>query len=114
MKFLRLLGAVLLACACTELQAQQNVGYITGTVRDAGDTVVPNAPVVATNEATGVQTPVKTTGAGIYTVPVLQVGTYTVEVTVPGFKTARQTGIRVVAGLGTPADFKLALGSVSE
>jgi hypothetical protein len=93
---------------------QQNVGYITGAVRDPAGAVVPGAAIVAMNEATRVETALQTTGAGIYTVPALQVGTYTVTVIVSGFKTTQQTGIRVVAGLGTSADFTLEVGAVAE
>src|SRR5438552_4077935 len=99
---------------CLSGWGQQNVGYITGTVRDPGGAVVPNAQVVAKNEATGVERPVQTTGAGIYNVPNVQIGTYTVTVGVVGFKTTQHPGIHVVAGLGTTVDFSLELGAVSQ
>jgi hypothetical protein len=62
-------------------------GTITGTVTDPAGAVVAAAPVEATNAETGVVYRATTTNAGSYTITDLPVGTYSVSVTVTGFKT---------------------------
>ena len=46
--------------------------------------------------------------------PNLLVGTYDLTVTAPGFQTAKQTGVTVLVGTTTAANFNLAIGSVAE
>ena len=60
-------------------------GTITGTITDASGAVVPNAPVVATNTATGIKVTGKTGAAGEIALKDVPLGTYTVVVTAPGF-----------------------------
>ena len=79
--------------------AQATTGSIGGTVNDQTGAVVPNAIVVAKNQATGVETPqFKTTNEGIYFIPNLNPGTYTVTVESPNFKRAVYTDITVKLG----------------
>jgi len=75
------------------VDAQTTDGTISGTVSDPTGAMVPGAEVTVTNEATGVSRVVKTNDTGFYTVPTLPLGTYTVKVTVPGFKTYESRGI---------------------
>jgi len=79
-----------LAVCSVELhgQGQGVYGAITGGVTDPSGAGVPGASVVATNLATGVKVPTKSDSAGYYTVVGLIAGTYSVEVSAPGFKTA--------------------------
>src|SRR5579863_2263843 len=66
---------------------------IKGTVTDPSGAVVPNATVVAINQATGVSTKVTTSGQGDYLFQTLPIGTYNIEATAPGFKKFSATGI---------------------
>ncbi|MGD1101347.1 MAG: carboxypeptidase-like regulatory domain-containing protein, partial [Terriglobia bacterium] len=59
---------------------------ITGTVTDSSGAVVPAAKVDVTNQDTKVVVSTETNGAGIYVLPSLTVGTYTVKVSKQGFK----------------------------
>jgi hypothetical protein len=86
----------LLALTCAAPAAAQiRSATITGTVTDSSKAVVPGATVVLTNQATNVTTELVTTQAGLFTAPYLPAGTYTVEVSLPGFATFRRTGIVV-------------------
>src|SRR6266581_4878450 len=67
---------------------QGPVGTLNGTVTDPGGSVVPGATVVATNNATRLETTTTATGTGTYTLPYLPAGTYTLRVTSSGFRTA--------------------------
>src|SRR5262245_26162173 len=66
---------------------------VTGRVTDEQAAVVPNAQIQITAAETGARYSVLTNAAGIYTVPSLPIGAYTLQVTVAGFQTYVQTGI---------------------
>lgn len=85
-----------------------NVGSITGTVTDPHGAVVPNASVTVKNNATGLQRTATTSDDGIFTVPQLPTGVYTVTIqTSSGFKKAQVTNVKV--DVATPASVKVAL-----
>src|SRR5579872_4788707 len=77
--------AVLLGLGCVPASAQLVSGSLTGNVLDATGASVPNATVVAHNDATGVETTTTSTSAGEYHIYNLPVGTYTISATAKGF-----------------------------
>ena len=72
-------------------------GAITGTVTDNSGAVIPDATVAATNDATGITTTIKTTGAGSYNFANLDPGIYSVAVSAKGFERLVQKNIHVNA-----------------
>jgi len=71
-------------------------GAISGTVQDSSGAVVAGAQVRVTSEATSALVRELTTDAsGIFTASLLPVGSYTVEVSAPGFTTTKFPGIVV-------------------
>src|ERR1041384_3050542 len=95
--------------------AQAQTGTIKGTVTDANGGVVAGATVTATNQATGVASPAfTTTGEGLYTIPNLIPGSYTITVEATGFKKAQVTDAAVK--VGTEIDYNVVLqpGEVTE
>lgn len=107
------LVAVVLA---TTAWAQITTGSIAGTVKDAQGGVIPGATVVITNEAQGTKsTPVVTNSTGDFVVPNVPAGTYTIEVSMPSFKTLKRTGVTVGAGnRASLGDLKIDVGGASE
>ena len=73
-------------------------GAITGTVKDPTGAVIPNATVLARNDATGVQTQRTTDGSGIYQISPIIVGTYTVEISATGFQKSIQQNVLINQG----------------
>ena len=70
--------------------AQITTGTVAGTVKDAQGGVIPGATVVLVNDARGNKSsPAITNSSGDFVVPNLTAGTYTMEVTMPSFKTLR-------------------------
>ena len=64
---MQFLGVLLIAlAACLASFAQSISGDLSGTVYDASGATVPNAAVVAKNDATGVESSTASTAAGEY------------------------------------------------
>ena len=93
---LRCVGLALIGLSASlPLRAQSFRGSLVGTVLDQSGAAVPNAPVVATNQATGVSRSTTTDASGDFSIPELPIGDYTVSVTVQGFTPVSQADIRV-------------------
>lgn len=99
-----LLIAVLLVSQIPAV-GQNASGSISATVVDRTGGVVPNAKVVLKNEATNVTRESATTGAGVFNIPAVLPGSYTVTVSSPGLQTWERREIVVTqgaaVGLGT-------------
>ena len=87
---------------------------IKGTVTDPSGAVVPGAAVIATNTATGVKYPTKSSGSGDYYLPQLPVGTYSITVSAPGFKGFTATGITLTIDQEYVEPVKLEVGNTTE
>jgi Carboxypeptidase regulatory-like domain/TonB-dependent Receptor Plug Domain len=93
--------------------AQDYRATITGLVTDTNKAAIPNAKVKVTNERTGVSIEVSTTSNGLYTAPLLNPDTYTVEVSASGFRTVRHTGIVLQVADKQNLPFTLEAGQIS-
>ncbi|HEY9126520.1 MAG TPA: carboxypeptidase-like regulatory domain-containing protein, partial [Acidobacteriaceae bacterium] len=91
--------------------AQTATGTITGTVTDSTGAVVPNAQVVATAQATGLNYQATSGADGAFTAPLLPVGVYDLTVTAAGFTSYRQTGITLDVNQHFRADAVLQVGA---
>jgi hypothetical protein len=111
-----LFAALMLLVAAIPVSAQITTGTVTGTVKDAQGGVVPGATVVLVSEARGTRlAPVSTNEVGGYVIPNVTADTYTVEISMDGFKTFRRQGINVSGGdrVGVPA-VTLEVGGAAE
>src|SRR5258708_3885577 len=73
-------------------------GEISGTVTDPASAAMANAAVSVTNRGTGFRQTATTGAAGLYRFNLLPLGTYDLEVQVPGFAPGKRSGIEVNAG----------------
>ena len=79
--------------------AQLTTGTVTGTIKDSQSALVPGAAVVLTSQSRGTQLPEAFTNtSGDFVVPNVPPDTYTIQVTMQGFKTLKRGGISVSAG----------------
>src|SRR5436190_534883 len=97
---LRTLAAAVIALgALTGSANAQVTGTVTGTVKDPQGGVIPGATVTLTSESRGTKLPDAVTNEGgnfqFVNVPTDK---YTIEVTMSGFKPAKQTGVSVSPG----------------
>jgi len=114
-KMLAIILAVFSVLATQTAFAQDVVGRMSGTVKDATGAVVPGATVIITNDATKTSLPPqKTNGAGYYVADNLPVGNYTVTVEKDGFKKISVEGNLVTAGGRLTVDVPLQVGASSE
>ena len=105
---------VLVVLAVGRLTAQTvYTGTITGSVKDTTGAVIPNATVVVTNTATGVENQVATTSVGDYTVPNLIPGQYSVLGEATGFAKEEVTGITLVVDQQARVNIVLKVGAES-
>ena len=87
---------------------------ISGVVVDTADSVVPGANITVRNEGTGAEFFAVSSATGSFTVPALNIGTYTVTVTLTGFKTAVLKGVSVSSGSPATVRPRLDVGGVTE
>jgi hypothetical protein len=93
--------------------AGQTGGSLSGKVTAADGKPVPNAPITATNSDTGVSQRGLTSTDGTFTISNLPVGTYVIEVDVPGYKHLSQTGV-LLSPTSNPVTLTLVPGSSQE
>ena len=110
--FARIVAMTILSA--TAMQAQESRATITGTVADPQGAVVPGATVAAKNLATNGESKTTTNQAGLYVIPFLSTGNYTVTVTAAGFKTAVQERAELGLGERRQLDFTLEVGGLAE
>src|SRR5581483_8793331 len=77
------------------LCAQADTGTISGIVRDSGDRIVAGAVVKLLHNETGTGTRCVTNSEGLYSVPDLRIGKYSVSASAEGFATAVRPDIEV-------------------
>ena len=88
-----------LVLASIPLHAQITTGTVTGSVKDATGAIIPGATVVLISETRGTKSaPAITNETGDYVFPNVTADTYTVEVALEGFKSARRNGVVVSGG----------------
>ncbi len=105
---------LLMAFCAGRAKAQNiNAGEIRGTVTDSTGATVPGAAVTITNTETGVQTTTKADSGGVYDVPSLTPGIYTVAISGASFKTVVQTNVLLRTAPIT-VNATLQIGSVSQ
>ena len=89
-------------------------GTISGNVTDTSQAAIADAKIVVTEQATGLVRETETSAAGVYTMPNVPPGTYTVTVSASGFQPQTRTGVVVTVQTVTRVDVALTIGQVKE
>ena len=108
-----LLVAALLAVP-SALFAQAAQARISGRVLDPDGALIPAVELVATNDETGVATKAQSNPAGIYVLPFLPPGRYTIQAMLPGFKLYERKGVVVETAQVLGLDIHMELGSLTQ
>src|SRR5438128_1513318 len=94
------LGVALVSLGDTCAGAQGGVtASLSGTAVDTAGGVVPGASVAVKNKGTGATFTAVTSGSGTFSIPSLDAGLYTVNVSLMGFKTAILDDVRLIPGV---------------
>jgi hypothetical protein len=100
--------------AALALDAQQDMGIITGVVTDPSGAAVPAARVSTRDITTNETRSVETSEVGTYTLGPLRIGTYDLTVEKGGFRRSVWGNIQVHSQDRVRADVQLEVGQVSE
>jgi Carboxypeptidase regulatory-like domain len=107
-----LFSLLVFGCAAV-CDAQTFRGSISGRVADSTGGVLPGVTIVATNDATGISRTTTTSTGGDFSIPDLQLGTYTLEGQLQGFQTVR-TKVEVTVSQIASVDLKMGVSQVAE
>jgi len=110
-KWLVLLAICFVFCSGSAY-AQAISGDLTGTVFDSSGAAIPNASVVALNDATGIKTTTQTNTEGVYRFTNLPVGRYTVTASLTGFTSDELKNVDLSLNNVVTANLTLAVGKV--
>ncbi len=103
-----------LALAAGPAYAQAtSTASISGTVVDAAGGVIPGAAIVV-KSASGTTFETTTNNEGVFSIPALSAGVYTVTASLQGFKTAVVNDVRVSPGVPVSITAKLEVGALEE
>ena len=113
---MRLLVAAWLAAFAflPNMQAQQTLGGMTGTVTDKTGSVLPNTTVTIVGDQTTLSRTEKTSDTGGYLFVNLPIGTYTLTFTHEGFQTQKIPSITLQADRTATVNATLDIGQVGE
>ncbi len=89
-------------------------GSISGTVKDPSGSVIPSADVTVREVSTGVSYQTRTDSKGQYTLPVLPVGRYELDVQAVGFQGYRRKEIVLDTNAALTLDAALQIGNVAQ
>lgn len=103
-----------LAVVAPQAARAQVLGTIDGNVTDSTQAAIVGAQAVAREEATGFVRETVTNSAGVYTLPDLPPGTYTVTISAAGFQPYTRTGVVVTVQTVTRENVVLTVGGVQE
>src|SRR5580700_2881041 len=108
-----IITAAMFSLSLPSAWAQTNRASITGTVRDTSGAVVPGVEVTATNTGTNEPTKTVSNQDGIYLIPNLFPGQYSVGFKRDGFETLLRPSIMLESTQVARIDAALKIGSVS-
>ena len=106
-----IVGLSLLFCASV---FGQQVAQISGTVTDQSGAVIPDVQLTVTQADTGLKRSVTSDSKGVYIIPDLPLGPYTLEATKMGFQTFERMGIVLQVGTNPEISVSMRVGAVSD
>ena len=112
--FVVMLSALLSISLVGPAWAQRTTATFAGLVVDTSAGALPGADVELTNEGTGIVERQVTSATGEFIFNYVPGGTYTLAISLSGFKPLRTTGISFTAGQNVRRTFQLEVGALEE
>jgi hypothetical protein len=114
-RLLKVLIWVAVVLFTAQVNAQEaGTGNIQGTISDSTGSVVPNAALTLTEASTSVQHKTQSDSSGVYAFSNMPVGTYSLNVTAPGFERYLGTGNVLEVGSSIAINVTMTVGTVNE
>ncbi len=110
----RFVLVVLGVCLTMGYASAQTFASLTGEVRDPSGAVVPNVSVTATNAGTNAVRQTTTDVSGIYAIPDLVPGIYTIKAVARGFRTVERPNVELQVQQTGRVDFTLQVGQATQ
>jgi len=114
MKLRNLLLALCLCSASGMVLAQEFRATLTGRVTDPTGAILPDASITVSNTATGTKVQTKSDQTGQYVAPFLLPGSYSVTVTMSGFRTYEHKNLVLQTGSKVQEDIQMQLGAETQ
>ncbi len=92
----------------------QSTASLSGTVTDPSGAVIPKAHVTVHSIATGADRAIDTDSAGLYVVPSLQPGDYSIQVSAPGFGPYKLVKLTLQVDQAATANVRLSVSTAGE
>jgi len=108
------LFVIFLLSVSRSARAQVSTASIAGTVQDSSGAVIKGAQIKATQTDTQIVHTTTSGDDGAFTIPLLPVGSYMLDVQFAGFQPYQQTGIVLTVGQVASVSLQLKPGSVSQ
>ena len=106
--FFRYFGLFSLIASCCLASLAQTGGRISGAVKDATGAVIPGSHVVLLQPSTGTKQNAVSDASGVFSFPIVPVGSYELEVTAAAFNPYRQTaGLKIDVNTALTVDVVL-------
>jgi hypothetical protein len=109
-----LVVSVFILAFALALYSQGANGSFTGTIRDSSGAIVPGANVTVTNADTGTIWQTKSNDTGVYILPTVPPGNYSLAIEAPGFKRITNGALTLEVDQVRRMDYRLEIGAVSE
>src|SRR6185436_16120932 len=93
---------------------QEASASVSGTIVDATGAAIGTAKITVVNESRGIRRAAATNDEGLFVVPFLLPGIYTVTIEMPGFGTVRITGLAAQAGMNSKIEIALQAKGTNE
>jgi Carboxypeptidase regulatory-like domain len=108
------LGVLAVCVSTSALVAQTPSGEISGVVTDSSGAAMPGVTITLTNQATNAAREVQSNDAGLYVMPALLPGLYTLKATLSGFRTHERRDIEVQVGSAMRIAVTMEVGELAE
>ena len=105
---------VAVLCMMGTAFAQDPRGTIRGRVVDSSGAVLTGGTVSATNVTTGVRVTAKTNAEGMYSIPFLPAGIYTIQADLAGFNPFSRSDVQLRVSETTELNITMSVGAVTE
>jgi hypothetical protein len=105
---------ILLLCLDAVALAQAPSGEINGVVTDASGAPMPGVTITLTNQSTDAVREIQTNDSGLYVLPAIPPGVYTLKATLTGFRTLEHRDITVQVGSASRIPLTMDVGQLTE